>query len=499
MLFVDGSTTEKLLLALSRNNAASDFLFIGTEGFQPKLALNQIPLPLRALTLDRRDPDAEFERFYREQNPWRDPAGNPWEGQFTPTDINCDVNDTSGNNSCSQYNTMNDFDTFIIYDGIGRVSTIVRTFALALDRLIQEHCPQASKHKEQLAGCIKGSLLLEYIRNVTFQGTSDIVAYDKDGDILGSYIISLVIGTNATEYNMVDVGTVFFSAEGRNTVYTSYGYNTIDVGSWDRLTRNLIINTTLLQWADEQGNTKPPESVCAKPCGKGEVPSKRDGPCCWECSKCRDNEIVLDTLESCRECPQLMWPDPVHLNTCQVIPPSYMHWYDPIASGLTALASFGLVSVILLVIFFVRHWERKVVKGSSRELMVSITIGLTLAYMSVFMFIAEPTTWTCYLNYFGFHLSCSLIFGPLFIKTKRMFRIFRAAERCKTRVRLADSASQITVLGVLILIQVGRSRLAASHRYLIWCFKGAIRNTWICFSPIWQCRGHVKILPLTSY
>ena len=147
-----------------------------------------------------------------------------------------------------------------------------------------------------------------------------------------------------------------------------------------------------------------------------------------------------------------------------------MRWDDPIGIGLAVLGCAGVVSMLLVTSLFVKHRNRKVIKGSSRELSSVIIIGLFIAYVTAVAFIYEPNIWSCYLNFFGFNISIAAIFAPLFIKTNRVYRIFAAAERCQMRVKLIDTASQMVFAIMAVLLQV-RARLTVAllpvHRCLL--------------------------------
>ena len=169
--------------------------------------------------------------------------------------------------------------------------------------------------------------------------------------------------------------------------------------------------------------------------------------CCWDCRRCRSNERLNDDTTGCVECDLFTWPDDVNYTTCVRIPPTYMRWDDPIGIGLAVLGSAGFLSTLFVTWLFINNRNRKVIKGSSRELSGVILIGLFIAFMTAIAFIYKPTNSSCYITFFGFNVSIAAIFAPLFIKTNRVYRLFAAAERCQLRVTL--------IVAVAILIQVG--------------------------------------------
>ena len=448
--FTVGYSGEGLFRAIRRAKA-TEFIFIGSDGFQPTLEFKDAIDGMNSLVLNiKSSMDEDFKRFYTEElSPWRGLTDqeSPWFGEYSPSDVGCVQTASEGlNNSCEKYKKLTDFPQFFLFPGIGRVVDIVKTYARGLHELISTECPEAVMKKELLPECITGPQFLKYMREVSFQGSSGHIAFDDSGDLLGDYRITQVRG----------VGKV---------------YSSVDVGSWSRGTEMLDLIDDKIVWQESQtlntigdspGKDEEvevikyvvPESVCAKPCDPGEFYIQGELVCCWECRRCRDNEKVREDAQGCVTCPDLHWPEQENFTQCEPVEPTFMHWLDPIALGLLGLASAGVLSVTALTYIFIKYSERKVIKGSSRELMAPIKLGLFLAYLTVLAYIAKPEDWTCYANYFGFNLACTLIFGPLFLKTNRLYRIFAAAERCEQGVSMVDGKSQVILFMVMFVIQV---------------------------------------------
>lgn len=51
-----------------------------------------------------------------------------------------------------------------------------------------------------------------------------------------------------------------------------------------------------------------PESVCSRPCGKGQR-QRKTTECCWICENCSDTQIVNYTTNVCINCPLGFLPD----------------------------------------------------------------------------------------------------------------------------------------------------------------------------------------------
>ena len=224
------------------------------------------------------------------------------------------------------------------------------------------------------------------------------------------------------------------------------------------------IDDSKLKWyvndfEEEMNEMNTPESVCARPCAVGEYYIKGEEVCCWQCRRCRDYEKIQDGRQGCETCPMFTWPHQDNFSTCIDISPTYMKWTDTLAIGLESLAGVGIFGTIVIALIFTIYRDKKVIRGSSRELMAPITFGMLIAFLTVFSYLTTPTDWACYTSYFSFHLSCTFIFGPLFLKTLRMYRIFAAAERCEIRVRMVDANSQVGLTLLIILMQVNRQTM----------------------------------------
>ncbi len=82
-----------------------------------------------------------------------------------------------------------------------------------------------------------------------------------------------------------------------------------------------------------------PESVCSYPCGTGEIYLRGDLKCCWECYRCRDNQIAAENSTKCTACPNMMWPDEdTGFTSCIDISPTYLTWLNTYGIILTTLA-----------------------------------------------------------------------------------------------------------------------------------------------------------------
>ncbi|XP_014678300.1 PREDICTED: metabotropic glutamate receptor 5-like [Priapulus caudatus] len=131
---------------------------------------------------------------------------------------------------------------------------------------------------------VDGHLLLEHLMNVNFTtDQGERVYFDEHGDPPGRYDI--------LNYQRL----------------SGSGYGYVRIGTWD--SGDLIINASRLIWSEER-NKSLPESVCSKPCPRGQVKTIQDGgvACCWVCTECDEYEYLLDEY-TCQACPRGWWPN----------------------------------------------------------------------------------------------------------------------------------------------------------------------------------------------
>ena len=323
----------------------------------------------------------------------------------------------------------------------------VHTLTHGLHAAIQTMCPEARTDKALLDACITGPSLLPYLLNVSFSGRSGNIKFDAKGDGIGQYVFS------------------------QYTYHPTTGGAYVDVALWDQDQQEIFINNDVINWDifnvrknDEflQGADalhQPPVSVCSLPCGLKEFSIRLDLPCCWECHQCRHNEFLGPNSSTCVQCPPNTWPDDQTATFCEPISPTYLRLSDPIGIGLLILNCLALLSGLLVLALFIKNGEEKLIKASSRELSSIILAGILLAYLSVLAFIAKPAEWSCMLRYIGFHLSVSLIYCPLLIKTNRVHRIFSAGKKGVKRITFVGSKWQILFTVILVLVQVSHETL----------------------------------------
>ena len=220
---------------------------------------------------------------------------------------------------------------------------------------------------------------------------------------------------------------------------------------------NLHLNANNLDWGPYnwtyQEKTTIPHHRCSAPCPDAHSKVMGDLFCCWQCYPCRNNEFLVDN-ETCEMCPDKQWPRDKKQLDCVVIPHTFLTFGNSYGAALAALSCFGLSLTISLTAVIINKKDRRVIKGSGLQMVLVILVGIYLALATVFAHIAKPIDGLCIFGRIGFHLSFTLIFGPMLVKTNRVFQVFFAASKLSRNVFMGSERSQSVALLVIFSMQV---------------------------------------------
>ena len=149
-----------------------------------------------------------------------------------------------------------------------------------------------------------------------------------------------------------------------------------------------------------------------------------------------------------------MWPDEETQTTCQVIPPTYLKFTDPIGIALSIVAGFGVIICISVLGIFTWKRQTKLVKASNRQLTALMLIGGAMACGLLFIFMVKPSVYSCGVRQTGFHLTVSLLYCPIFVKASRVYRVISAGQKGVKLPRFISSGWQTVLTSTAIGIQV---------------------------------------------
>ena len=378
-------------------------------------------------------PDPTYAEFLDQLTPWTLPQDPwlkaAWEGKFS-----CDYNDNSSSPNCYDYKGLTQSpDWTAIPKHATRFIDLVYVLAAALDDYIVEKCPGAIGKRSALRSCVKPHELNTFINKVSIERPGRTIRFNEFQETTHTFRF------NQIQYNPM-----------------SRRHTSVAVASFAMDNDKVQISPEKMIWSPHIpiGSNGYPISVCSAPCKVGEIYIQGDKVSCWECYRCREFEIVSDNFTTCRACGLLTWPDQNTFSSCVLISVSYLMYTDLYGILLLSGTGIGLVATVLSVLVVIKGWNRRVIKGANRQLIVIILFGVGLAVGNIPIFVARPETWTCYTTALIFALSFTLIYGPMVVKTIRVYRIFKASEEFQTRIKFIDDKSQFAFTAIIFAIQV---------------------------------------------
>ena len=448
ILFAHASNAEAIFDATLRRQVfdkgfMKNITWIGSESWGNDMtAINKYNELIHGLlsTVPKVHRSANFDEYFLTLNP-RNNTANPWFNEYWEEIFNCSLGGQTGVQDC-------DVDKQIPSRAGGYHQSIfvsptidaVYAFAHAIHNMQQDHCPSGRglcpdilvTHLEGTA--INGELLLRYLHNVSFVGTSaDRIQFDENGDQEGGYNI----------FNLQ------INSEG--------DFSYVMVGTWDRYPiqhqTSLLINGNI-QWKHSLNSSDVPESVCSQACGAGEyrLPVVNQVECCWICTKCEGLHQISDGIK-CREC-ELGFKPSDDRTKCEYTQPEFLKWSHPLAIVIMILSILGIVATTCITVVFVIYHKDSIIKASSRELSAILICGVMLCYLLPFFYIAKPSPALCGIRHFGLGVCFSLCFSALLVKTNRIHRIFNRKSISTQPPPLIGPQSQLFITACLVAVQV---------------------------------------------
>ena len=416
-VFAYSSQIRKLLLAATRLGA-DVFIWILSEAAYAGTVAGVEDVTQGTFLVDWHIPRNDGFQDFIETATLRDYPGEPYIS--SPWQRHSDKCDKAPQLSAACQNVqLGGLDVFYYVSASLLTTESVLVYGRALDMLIRDNCPQALVNAEELDGCVDTGMLKTYLYNVIFPTSSGPKEFDDDGGMYLDFRLRQVQGKSVPQ-----------------------------VGVWK-------YSTSLIEWREDWEEWESvPESVCAKPCEAGEFYIKGELPCCWECYRCRNNEIVTGNLSACETCPKLTWPSNDTFEDCLPIDPSFLTWSDLYGSGLMSLAGAGFLLTMITIFVVFKNRHRRVIKGATWEMITIILLGVLMIFADIPIFIARPTEVICICGRVFFSLSCTLVFAPLVLKTSRVYLVFRASEKLTRVSGIARARSQYALMVFVILAQV---------------------------------------------
>jgi hypothetical protein len=419
------SHIRSLLAAAKERGLIGQIQWVGSDAWGNVVWLKELQhLAHNAITVSPKSVKLEaFEDYFTALKP-NNNTRDPWFKEYWQIHFNCSMGKTLGAfpvkcNDSLKLTTKNSNIDMRIASAIDAVNA----FAHALHAMRADICTGS------VGPCVKdmintsGSVLLKYIRNVSFQGASRIqVAFDNHGDVEGIYDIMLF--------------------KKQNNIYKNSF-----IGLW---ANQLKMNS---RKSFEETGYKILTSSCAVHCSANEimVPVKGKESCCWECVPCNGNSYVINRT-TCVQCPPGFWPIKDGIG-CSKIKVMYFGKHLAYSVPTILFAGVGVILTVFVIIMLARNDKTPIVKASGRELAYLILSGILLSFIHTFVVALKPTDVTCLIRFFGCSIAFSICYAAIFIKTNRISRIFNRRNIARRPILILPTSQLVLVLGV-VCIQV---------------------------------------------
>ena len=433
ILFANAPEAKKVLEAAHRARTQGEFVWITSDGLSSLSSVSQIAEIVRGAFMVSMYSvfHPSFDDYFTNLSPLNYPS-NPWFRTFWELNFDCSFSDKNGTEKCKGNETIGSSSKYKQDKRVSLFVDAVETLARGLHNLIESNCPEAFNNKTLLKICITGEQLRNSLLKVNFSGTIGNVAFDGNGDLFGKYVVNHVKYSNRT------------------------GYVLEPVALWSK-EDGIMVNNSLINW-NLNGNQRDkadvvPDSVCSKPCSRGQIYLRQELPCCWTCHTCRENEIADLNYTSCVTCNEGTWPSKYRL-LCVKIQPEYLAFPQTFAIALVVLAVMGLLACIGTLSMWIIHRKDRLIKASSQELSLLILSGLFLSFLTSMSYLSPPTKASCRISRVGFHISFTITYAPLLLKTCRIYRIFELSRRNAQIPVLIGNKVQVFISLAVIMFQV---------------------------------------------
>ena len=245
---------------------------------------------------------------------------------------------------------------------------------------------------------VKGRDLEKYLRNISFDGLTGRVGFDKFGDPL------------TASYDIIN-----FQHDS-----TDAARKDILVGSWNKKnTPKLEVDLSRLRWR----TPFTPLSFCSSECLPGTRREKTE-PCCWDCIKCPLGTVSTKVGSiSCTKC------DPETKSNegrsrCEKLPLVNITHLNVYGITITVVASLGFILILFVGGTYIKFFNTPVVKASNREISFLLLFGVSALFILAVLELSEPSHSLCTATFFWRYFGLNLCITVLFLKTMRIASVF---------------------------------------------------------------------------
>ena len=246
---------------------------------------------------------------------------------------------------------------------------------------------------------VKGRDLEKYLKNISFDGMTGKVRFNKFGDPL------------TASYDIINFQ--LDSTTGRTLKH-------IWVGSWNKnTTPNLRVDLSRLRWR----TLYTPLSFCSSECLPG-TRREFNTPCCWDCIKCPKGTVSTENgSTNCTKC-DLETKSNEEQNKCEKLAIINITHTTAYGIAIILMALIGFILTLLVCGIYIKFYNSPIVKASNREISFLLLFGILSLHILAALELSEPSHSLCTAASFWRYFALNLCITVLFLKTMRITSVF---------------------------------------------------------------------------
>ena len=351
-------------------------------------------------------PTPEFEEHLKTITPAKSiERGADWWEEFWRLQFNCSAlkSNDSGVAPCEANLTLHHALHKIRGSFVSYLIDAVYAIAHALDNIYR--CSLTIHSAGKRGKCppvkptVKGRDLEKYLRNISFDGLTGKVRFDKFGDPLTAL------------YDIINFQLDSTTGKTRNN---------IRVGSWNKnMTPKLKIDLSRLRWR----TLYTPLSFCSSECLPG---TRREftSLCCWNCVKCPKGTVSTENgSTNCTKCDSETKSNKEQ-NKCEKLPIINITHTTAAGIAITLMALIGVILTLLVCGTYIKFYNTPIVKASNREISFLLLVGILSLHILAVLDLSEPSHSLCTAASFWRYFALNLCITVLFLKTMRITSVF---------------------------------------------------------------------------
>ncbi|XP_025033252.1 vomeronasal type-2 receptor 26-like, partial [Python bivittatus] len=129
--------------------------------------------------------------------------------------------------------------------------------------------------------------------------------------------------------------------------------------------------------------------------------------------------------DQCVRCPEDHYSNEEN-NQCIPKMFSYLSFREPLGVTLTCFVLFFSLTIIIVAIMLILHWDTPIVKANNRSITCALLSSLLLCFLCSFLFMGWPGEATCFLRQTTFGIIFSICVSCILPKTITVVRAFLA-------------------------------------------------------------------------